>query len=102
LLFNRYFLKYVSQSASMIEYLTNAAQALLNLAAADEGEKRQGCAAEAMRRAVLATRLDPTYAKAHARVAMACDILGEAEAAAESRKKADVCAQVTTGCPGGP
>lgn len=86
----------------MIEYLTNAAQALLNLAAADEGEKRQGCAAEAMRRAVLATRLDPTYAKAHARVAMACDILGEAEAAAESRKKADVCAQVTTGCPGGP
>lgn len=66
----------------------NAAQALLNIAAADKTNKKEGCAAEAMRRAVLATQLDPGYAKAHARVAAACDILGEAAAAAEARAKA--------------
>jgi hypothetical protein len=70
----------------------NAAQALLNLANADESGKREGCAAEAMRRALLATQLDPTYTKAHARVAAACDLLGESAAAAEAREKAAACA----------
>jgi len=71
----------------------NAAQALLSLAAADESGKKEGCAAEAMRRAMLATQLDPAYAKGHARVAAACDLLGEPEAAAEARGKATACAE---------
>merc|ERR1711974_67902 len=69
---------------------SNAAQAMLNLAR-DDAEKREGCAAEAMKRSLIATQLDPTNAKAHARCAAACDILGEKEAAAEARAKADAC-----------
>merc|ERR1711920_888145 len=73
----------------------NAAQALLNLAAADQSdEKKEGCAGEAMRRAMLATQLDPGYAKAHARVAAACDLLGEPAAAKEAREKAAACTAV--------
>jgi len=68
----------------------NAAQALLNLAAADE-QRREACAAEAFRRAHAATQLDPNYAKAHARVAAAADILGESAAAVEARAKAEAC-----------
>mmetsp|Transcript_101737 Transcript_101737/g.286885 ORF Transcript_101737/g.286885 Transcript_101737/m.286885 type:complete len:571 (-) Transcript_101737:110-1822(-) len=68
----------------------NAAQALLNLAAADEA-RRAPCAAEAMRRAMVAVELDPTNAKAHARCAAACEILGEPAAAAEAKAKADAC-----------
>jgi len=68
----------------------NAAQALLNLAAADD-ERKQACAAEALRRAARAGELAPSYAKAHARCAAACDILGEAEAAAEFRQRAEAC-----------
>jgi hypothetical protein len=70
----------------------NAAQALLNLAAADQSDKREGCIAEAFRRACLAAELDPTYTKAHARVAAACELLGETAAAAEARAKAEACA----------
>lgn len=70
----------------------NAAQALLNLAAADKSDKREGCIAEAFRRACLAAELDPTYTKAHARVAAACELLGETAAAAEARSKAEACA----------
>merc|ERR1711870_113354 len=69
----------------------NAAQALLNLAASEQSEKKEGCAAEAMRRAMLATQLDPGYAKAHARVAAACDLLGEPAAAKEARDQAAAC-----------
>jgi tetratricopeptide (TPR) repeat protein len=68
----------------------NAAQALLNLAAADEARKVP-CAAEALRRASTAAELDPTYAKAHARCAAACEILGETAAAAEFKAKAAGC-----------
>jgi tetratricopeptide (TPR) repeat protein len=73
---------------------SNAAQAMLNLAR-DSAEKREGCAAEAMKRALIATQLDPTNAKAHARCAGACDILGEKDAAAEARAKADACLATT-------
>lgn len=66
----------------------NAAQALLNLATADP-ERRDACAAEALRRAHTAAELDPTYPKAHARCAAACDILGEADAARDFRVKAE-------------
>eukprot|EP00929_Paragymnodinium_shiwhaense_P056705 TRINITY_DN28387_c0_g1_i1.p1 TRINITY_DN28387_c0_g1~~TRINITY_DN28387_c0_g1_i1.p1 ORF type:complete len:563 (-),score=140.25 TRINITY_DN28387_c0_g1_i1:262-1950(-) len=69
---------------------SNAAQALLKLAAADV-PRREACAAEAMRRAVQATELDPNNAKAHARLAAACEILGEAAAAAEAQAKAEAC-----------
>merc|ERR1712193_425965 len=69
---------------------SNAAQAMLNLAR-DSEEKREGCAAEAMKRALIATQLDPMNAKAHVRCAAACDYLGEKEAAAEARSKADAC-----------
>jgi len=70
----------------------NAAQAMLNLAASEEDEtRRQGCAAEALRRGNRAGELDPTYAKAHARCAAACDILGEVQAAAEFRSRAEAC-----------
>eukprot|EP00930_Biecheleria_cincta_P083828 TRINITY_DN73337_c0_g1_i1.p1 TRINITY_DN73337_c0_g1~~TRINITY_DN73337_c0_g1_i1.p1 ORF type:complete len:614 (+),score=112.76 TRINITY_DN73337_c0_g1_i1:59-1843(+) len=68
----------------------NASQALLRLAEQDE-PRRLPCAAEAMKRAVRATELDPTYAKAYARCAAACDILGEPAAAAEARAKAESC-----------
>merc|ERR1711957_1050577 len=68
----------------------NAAQALLNLAAKDE-ERREACAAEALRRAHIAVELDPLYPKAHARCAAACDILGEMEAAADFRSRAENC-----------
>lgn len=68
----------------------NASMALLRLAEQDE-PRRLPCAAEAMKRAVRATELDPTYAKAYLRCATACDILGEPAAAAEARAKADGC-----------
>merc|ERR550514_2247451 len=68
----------------------NAAQACLNLAAADV-PRREACAAEALRRAHIAARLDLTNGKAHARCAMACEILGEQEAVAEFKAMADVC-----------
>lgn len=69
---------------------SNASLALLRLAEQD-GPRRLPCAAEAMKRAVRATELDPTYAKAYVRCAAACDILGEPAAAAEARAKADGC-----------
>jgi len=68
----------------------NAAQALLNLAAAD-ATRREVCAAEAFRRAVIAAQLDPSYVKAHMRTAAACELLGEPDAAAEARARADAC-----------
>jgi len=70
---------------------SNAAQALLNLAAADE-PRREACAAEALKRAVTATGLDPTNAKAYARCAAACDLLGEDAAAKEFRERQEGCA----------
>lgn len=69
---------------------TNAAQALLKLADSDE-PRRGPCAAEALRRAVRAGELDPSYAKAHIRCAAACDMLGEKEAAEEFRQRAEAC-----------
>eukprot|EP00440_Ansanella_granifera_P062729 gb/GFBE01068019.1/.p1 GENE.gb/GFBE01068019.1/~~gb/GFBE01068019.1/.p1 ORF type:complete len:571 (+),score=140.95 gb/GFBE01068019.1/:1-1713(+) len=69
---------------------SNAAQALLNLAAAD-APRREACAAEALKRANAAAQLDPTNAKAFARCAAACDVLGEAEAAAEFRERQEGC-----------
>jgi len=69
---------------------SNAAQALLNLAAADP-PRREACAAEALRRANAAAELDPTNAKAFARCAAACDILGEDEAAKEFRARQEGC-----------
>jgi len=65
---------------------SNAAQALLNLAEQDEPRK-QACAAEALRRAAKAVELDGANAKALARCAAACAILGETEAAAEFKGK---------------
>jgi len=66
----------------------NAAQAMINLATAEKDhEKRLGCAAEALRRANRAVELDPSYVKAHLRCANACDILGEADAAAAFRQR---------------
>jgi len=71
----------------------NAAQAMLNLAGVEvDNDRKQGCAAEAMRRAMLASQLDPTFGKAHARLAAACEILGEHAAATEARGKAEACA----------
>lgn len=66
---------------------SNAAQALLNLAAADV-PRREACAAESLRRASTALELDPSNVKACARCAAACDILGEADAAADFRARA--------------
>eukprot|EP00811_Abedinium_folium_P025088 NODE_3561_length_2018_cov_15.497091.p1 GENE.NODE_3561_length_2018_cov_15.497091~~NODE_3561_length_2018_cov_15.497091.p1 ORF type:complete len:581 (+),score=191.37 NODE_3561_length_2018_cov_15.497091:82-1824(+) len=66
----------------------NAAQALLNLAALDDPRK-EGCAAEALRRATAAAELDPTNLKAHLRCAAACEILNEPAAAAEFKAKAN-------------
>lgn len=70
---------------------SNAAQALLNLAGEASGEAGRAAAAEALRRAREAISKDSTNAKAFARCAAACDILGEAEAAAEFRGHASRC-----------
>ncbi|CAJ1434076.1 unnamed protein product [Effrenium voratum] len=70
---------------------SNAAQALLKLADAEAGDRRKACAAEALRRAREAIQLDPTNIKALARCAAACDLLGEAEAAAEFRQHQQGC-----------
>jgi len=69
---------------------SNAAQACLSLASQDE-PRRTPCAAEAFKRAMTASQLDPMNAKAHARMAAACEILGEPTAAAEARQKAEEC-----------
>lgn len=71
----------------------NAAQALLNLSAAD-ALRREACAAEAFRRAIMAAELDPTNVKAHLRCAASCEILGEHAAASEAKAKADACSAV--------
>jgi len=78
----------------------NAAQAILRLAEAD-AERRMECAAEALRRAARAAELDPGYAKAHARCAAACDILGEAAAAADFRARAEALSAASAGCSSG-
>eukprot|EP00933_Yihiella_yeosuensis_P035528 TRINITY_DN29093_c0_g1_i1.p1 TRINITY_DN29093_c0_g1~~TRINITY_DN29093_c0_g1_i1.p1 ORF type:complete len:293 (-),score=99.65 TRINITY_DN29093_c0_g1_i1:80-958(-) len=70
---------------------SNAAQALLKLAENDV-PRREACAAEALRRGLTATQLDPTNSKAYARCATACDILGEDEAAKEFRARLEGCA----------
>lgn len=72
---------------------SNAAQTLLNMAVADK-PRAEACAAEAMKRALTAAELDASNTKAHLRCAAACDILGEAAAAAEARAKAEQCAAV--------
>lgn len=69
---------------------SNAAQALLQLAATDPARREQ-IAAEALRRGARAVELDGTYFKAHARCAAACELLGESAAAAEFRAQADAC-----------
>lgn len=70
---------------------SNAAQALLNLAAAD-APRREACAAEALRRGMQAVEVDETNFKAYMRCVAACEILNEHAAADEFKAKADACA----------
>jgi len=68
---------------------SDAAKVHANMAACllkQGGEER---AAKALRAAVEAYELDPTYGKAYFRAAQALEILGEKEAAAEAQAKAD-------------
>ena len=72
----------VLSSSDSAKVHANMAACLIKLG----GEER---AAKALRAAVEAYTLDPTYAKAYFRAAQALEILGETEGAAEAQAKAD-------------